>query len=259
MKRPKIAALVVNFNNPGDTKETLKSLRKFIDQKGYQLVIYLINNGCTDFESKYLPREFPGIIEINSSKNLGFAGGNNLGFKRGIADGCTHFLLINNDATIISKDFFDQLLTSPFDISAPLIEYRSDGKTVHDYGGKVDYLFGRNTHLNSPGKADYYSGACLFFRTEVLKKIKGLDDRFFLYYEDVDFCLRAQNESFSLGLLPSIRVFHHLSSSTNKLGKQKINILARSHLIFSLRHLPIFSFPFYFLFNLYLRFKASFP
>lgn len=255
MSLPKIGAIVVNYNNPRDTRETLASLFKFVGDKKFRLVIYLVNNGCTDTESPLLKTEFPKITLINSSRNLGFAGGNNLGFRKGHADGCTHFLLINNDAAIISQDFFSRMLQSPYDLTAPLIEYRQTGRLVHDYGGRVDYLFGRNTHQSGPGRADYFSGACLFFKVDILKKIKGLNDAFFLYYEDVDFCLRARQSGFTLGLLPDIKVFHHLSASTNKLGSQKIKILAKSHLIFCRRHLPVLSFPFYFGFNLFLQSK----
>jgi hypothetical protein len=255
MKLSKIGAIVVNYNNPGDTKETLLSLCKFTSRKSFQLVIYLVNNGCTDDESSGLKKDFPQIIQIDSSKNLGFAGGNNLGLKRAFRDGCTHFLLLNNDATIISPNFFEELLLSPYDLTAPIIKYRIAGKIVHDYGGRVDYLFGRNTHLSSPAKADYFSGACLFMNTAVYKKLKGLDDSYFLYYEDVDLCLRAQQAGLTAGLLPGVQIFHHLSSSANQLGSKKIKILAQSHLRFCRRHLPLVSFPLYILFNLYLNCK----
>ena len=259
MKLPKIGAIVVNYNNPTDTRETLTSLFKFGAGKTFRLVVYLVNNGCTDGESPFLSKEFPQIITINSSRNLGFAGGNNLGLKQGLKDQCTHFLLLNNDATVISKNFFSRLLTSPYDITSPLIEYCRDGRLIHDYGGQIDYLFGRNTHLAKPGKADYFSGACLFIRAAVIKKTHGLDDAFFLYYEDVDFCLRAQQKGFTLGLISDIKVFHHLSASANKMGGKKLKILAQSHLLFCQRYLPSISLPFYLLFNFYLRLKSFFP
>lgn len=255
MKLPKIGAIVVNYNNPSDTRETLKSLLQFSNHEGFRLIIYLVNNGCTDLESPRLTKEFPLVVQIESDTNLGFAGGNNLGLEKALQDGCSHLLFINNDATIISQDFFEKMLLSGFSVTAPLIEYRQDGKIVHDFGGKVDYLFGRNTHLLSPGKADYYSGACLFAKAEVLKKIKGFDEAFFLYYEDVDFCLKVKEIGFSIGLLSRVKIFHHLSASTNKLGAKKIKILARSHLLFCRRYLPFFSIPFYTLFNLYLNSK----
>jgi len=255
MKLPKIGAVVVNYNNPGDTRETLDSLNQFLASDKYQLVVYLVNNGCTDLESNDLVLEYPSLIQIISPTNLGFAGGNNLGIKKALGDKCSHILLLNNDATILSQNFFEVLLRTPYDITSPLVEYRQGGKMTHDYGGKVDYLFGRNTHLLSPGKADYYSGACLFIKSEVFQKTKGLDDSFFLYYEDVDFCLSCKKAGFSLGLEQKVKVFHHLSASTNKLGSKKIKILARSHLLFCTRHLPFLSLPFYLAFNLYLNSK----
>ncbi len=254
----KIGAIIVNYNNPTDTRESLRSLLNSYTGNEYKLVIYLVNNGCADLESDKLPKEFPDIVKITSDKNLGFAGGNNLGIKQALTDSCTHILLLNNDATIISDHFFEKLLLSPYGITAPVIEYLLNGKKTRDYGGKVDYLFGRNTHLHHPAKADYFSGACLFIRSEVFSKIGGLDETFFLYYEDTDFCLRAVEAGVLIGNLRGVKVFHRLSASTNKLGKQKIAILARSHLIFCRRHLSLFASPFYTFYNLYLRFKLSF-
>jgi GT2 family glycosyltransferase len=259
MKLPKIGAVVVNYNNPDSTRETLSSLMQQGNKKEFELKIYLVNNGCTDRDSANLAEEFKSAILIESKTNLGFAGGNNLGIKKAMEDGCEYLLIVNNDVTILSDNFFESLLGFPADITAPLIEYKQDGRVIHDFGGQVDYLFGRNAHLHSKGEADYYSGACLFVKRKVFEKLKGFDDKFFLYYEDVDFCLRAKYSGFSLGLNLEVKVFHLLSDSTNKLGSKKIKILATSHLLFCRKHLSFFCFPLYVTFNLFLRIKSFFP
>ena len=255
MKLPKIGAIVVNYNNPKDTRETIESLLRSANPKHFTLTIYLVNNGCTAQGSRKLASSLPQVTLIDSPVNLGFAGGNNLGITRALKENSTHILLINNDATVISKHFFETLLQSPFYLTAPLLISRVNGQLTPDYGGQVDYFLGRNTHLSAPGFADYYSGACLFINSLVLKKIKGFDESFFLYYEDVDFCLRAKKAGFTLGLLPQLKVFHRLSASTNKLGAKKIKILAQSHRLFCFKHLSPLSYPFYTLFNLYLNSK----
>jgi GT2 family glycosyltransferase len=259
MKLPKIGAIVVNYNNPASTSKTLNSLLSKVNKEKFILNIYLVNNGCTDTDSNGLIKEFGSVNLIESKINLGFAGGNNLGIKKAMEDRCDYLLIVNNDVTILSDNFFESLLDFPADITAPLIEYKQDGRVIHDFGGQVDYLFGRNTHLHSKGEADYYSGACLFVKRIVFEKLKGFDDKFFLYYEDVDFCLRAKNSGFSLGLNLEVKVFHLLSDSTNKLGPKKIKILAVSHLLFCRKNLSHFSFPLYFAYNLYLRIKSFFP
>jgi|WetSurMetagenome_2_1015567.scaffolds.fasta_scaffold22045_3 GT2 family glycosyltransferase len=252
-----IGLVTIHFKNSQDTKALLSSLKK-VDTKNINLKLYVVDNASNNGTMEEVEKAFPNIISIKSPRNLGFAGGNNLGINRALKDKCDYLLLINNDAVINEKDFFTNLLQSKGDIISPLVKYRISSRLTYDYGGKVDYLFGRNTHYSSPPSTmpDYYSGVCLFIKAKVFKRVKSLDDGFFLYYEDADFCLRAQEVGFKLGFCPQASIFHNLSSSTNKLGKKKLTILANSHLRFCLRQLPFYSAPFYFGFNLYLRLKT---
>lgn len=259
MKQPKtkVSIITVNFNNGHLTSETIKSFTK-VSKTGVNLTVTVVDNGSIELRSLKLKEEFPKIHFIKSKKNLGFAGGNNLGIKHALKNHADYILLINNDATIKNKDFFQELLKIKGDIISPKVEYVKNGKTTLDFGGKVDYLFGRNYHLNKKThiKPDYYSGVCLLIRSEVFRKVGLLDDNYFLYYEDVDFCLRAKKIGFKLKYCPTAKIFHHLSMSTNKLGKKKISILADSHLRFCREHLPKTSMPFYLAFNSYLNLKT---
>lgn len=258
MKLPKIAVIIVNYNNPEDTAETIRSIEKYAD-KNYFIKIFLVNNGCTDGVSDLLAEDFPNITVINSPDNLGFGRGNNLGVKIASKQGYSHLLLLNNDATLTSHDFFRQMINSKYDIVAPVIKYKKNGQKALDYGGVVDQIFGRNTHLDSLGKADYYSGACLFLKTSIFNTLGGFDKEYFLYYEDVDFCLRAVEKGYTLGLESKANIFHHLSASTNKLGSKKLKILGFSHLKFCQRHLSRFAYIFYKSFNIYLASKRIVP
>lgn len=258
--KPKIFVITVNYNNGAITSECLQSFAK-VDISNIDLSLIVVDNGSTEEASQKLESQTKGVKFIYSKTNLGFAGGNNLGINHALKNKADYILLINNDATVEDKDFFTQLIKTKADIISPLVKYRHNGKLTFDYGGKVDYLFGRNTHLNQISSAtpDYFSGVCLFIKAEVLKKTKGLDDKFFLYYEDTDFCLRAKKLGFTINMCHDVSIFHHLSVSSNKLGIRKISILANSHLLFCTRHLPIISAPFYLSFNLYLRLKTLLP
>lgn len=256
--KPKIFVITVNFNNGGITKECLASFAK-VSKKNIDLNLVVVDNGSTEPASIKLEKQ-KGIHFIKSKTNLGFAGGNNLGIKYALSQGADYLLLINNDATINEKGFFDNLLKAKGDIVSPLVKYKSEGKPTTDFGGKVDKIFGRNTHyLTKPSlKPDYFSGVCLLIKSNVFEKIGLLDDHYFLYYEDADFCLRAKKAGFKLGFSPKSSIFHNLSTSANKFGKKKIIILANSHLRFCLLHLPLTSIPLYLSFNLYLRLKTLF-
>lgn len=259
---PKVGIITVNYKNSKDTKNLLASINRITDKK-YQIKTYVVDNGSGDGSMKEIKRAFPGIVGINSPKNLGFAGGNNLGINKAIKDSCDFVLLINNDAEFIKPDTLSKLIGVNRGISAPVVKFFRNSEAVFDYGGRIDKVFGRNTHYESPfeiedlfPKADYYSGVCLLIDTKVFKKTGLLDDSYFLYYEDVDFCLRAMEQGFKLSLSPDSEILHRLSASTNKLGRKKIKILADSHFNFCLKHLPPMSTPFFLAFNIYLRLKS---
>jgi|GEM_PF-2793996 GT2 family glycosyltransferase len=259
-RNKKIIVITVNYNNAALTEDCLKSF-KGINKDGIDLTLLVVDCGSVEEESRNLNKKFPKVKFIFSKKNLGFAGGNNLGLDYAKKMKADFVLLINNDATVESKDFLQKLLKTKGDIISPKVEYKDKGKAVYDYGGKVDMFFGRNYHLskNTNIRPDYFSGVCLLIPSVVLDVAGKLDDGFFLYYEDADYCLRAVEKGFCLGFCPSVKIFHHLSMSTNKLGKKKLIILANSHLRFCRRHLPVTSLPFYLLFNLYLRAKTLLP
>lgn len=255
--KKKIAVVTVNYNDPLSTIACISSFSKCKSKNDY--IGYIVNNGCTDNSKAVISQKLKNTIVINSSTNIGFAGGCNLGIKKAIDDGCTHILLINNDAEIDSKFFLDRLLLTSYDISSAVIMSVGNHKKEPDYGGIVDWFFGRNTHRASQGRIDYISGACFFAKSEVFKKVGKFDERFFLYYEDADYCLRAKKLGYTVGVVPDISIRHQLSSSTNKLGYKKLLILAQSHLLFCYKHLHIFALPLYIGFNLYLRFSVFFP
>lgn len=259
----KLAIITVNYHNPDETVACLQSFNDLSKGKT-QLSFYVVDNGGSSESSKYLSKKLPKAQIITSIKNLGFAGGSNLAIKEALLDGANSVLLINPDTIIETKDFLLEMLETKVDIAAPLIKYRANNQITYDYGGKVDYVFGRNTHLTSHLKhstencPDYFTGACLLIKTAVFEKIGLLDEGYFLYYEDADFCLRAVKAGFTQKLCPKAIIFHSLSTATSKIGKKKISIIASSHLRFCRKHLPIIASPLFLFFNLYLRGKYLF-
>lgn len=257
----KVGIITVNFNNTKDTLLCIDSTKTL--DKATNFNIYIVDNGSTDNSLKEL-KKIKDITLIKSKMNLGFAGGNNLAIKKALKDGCDYVLLINNDALITDPETLTKLIKKNKGISAPVVKFQRNEEDVYDYGGRVDKVFGRNTHYESPfvieslfPTADYYSGVCLLISKKVFEKIGLLDESYFLYYEDADFCLKAKHAGFRLTLCPEVTILHKLSSSTNKLGGKKVRILADSHFRFCLNNLPPTSTPFFLAFNVYLRLKAS--
>lgn len=262
-RKPKIAVITVNYNNAKDTINCIRSFAK-IDTDKVDLSFFVVDNGSAEVASRVIHKKLPNAQIIQSSKNLGFAAGNNLAIRQALQGRVDYVLLINNDAEVVDSDFFKVMLKAKGDIVSPIITYRHEGVESYDYGGVVDNLFGRNYHFSSTdkfsktSKPDYFSGACLLINAKVFDHIGLFDEKYFLYYEDADLCLRATKAGYKLAQA-NTRVLHQLSVSTNKLGKGKLKILANSHLIFCTKHLPKTSFPLYTIYNLYLRSKLFFP
>ncbi|MEX2007823.1 MAG: glycosyltransferase family 2 protein [Candidatus Levyibacteriota bacterium] len=216
----KIFIIILHF---GDQEVTLDCVRSIIKAKlNFDRLIIVDNN--QNFDSKV----FKDKIEIlRNKKNLGFAGGVNVGIRHALAKGADYILLLNND-TIIKYNFLRELTkffkkNKTAGILSPAIKYEKNHSTVYDTGGKINKIFGRTSHeevtevINkSPKAVDYVSGCCMLIKKEVFDKVGLFDARFFLYYEDVDFCIRAKSKGFLTYVLPEVSIEHALSKGVGR-------------------------------------------
>ncbi len=261
---PSVAVILVNYNGLDDTKSCLRSFNK-IDQNRTKLTFFVVDNGSTVGNPQVLKKLFSKINLLIVPKNLGFAGGNNLAIKKALSRSFDYILLVNNDALVIDPLMIEKLIGEDQDIAGPIIECKGAEGKIYDFGGVVDYTFGRNTHLTfthfsaKPGRSpDYVSGACLLVRPEIFRRVGCFNHKYFLYYEDADFCLRAKASGYRIGVCRKTILHHKLSASTNKLGSLKLVYLSRSHKLFCAKHLAWYKAPFYLSYNLYLRLKVIF-
>ncbi len=177
-----------------------------------------MNNKITAVIVKYIDpiEKIPGVetIVIDNSPpniNLGFAAAVNIGIKKALAGGADKILLVNPDIKIKKIDFKNG------DVVAPVLKFKRDGEWVYDYGGRVNWLIGRTTHIKSPGEIDYVSGACMMIDKKVFAKIGFFDERFFMYFEDVDFCLRAKQSGFKISI-SNTTVIHNLTKDPTRIN-----------------------------------------
>ena len=262
MIKNKIWIIILNYNCSSDTIKCLQSINK-LKKKSYDLHTLIVDNASTDDSITKINAQFPGLNLLQSPANKGYASGNNLGLKHVLKQGADYILILNPDTIITDPCMITKLIKTKVDITSPTISSKKDGQITYDYGGKIDPFLGRNTHIESRSNKlhastpDYLSGVCLFVKKKVFKKNGLFDENYFLYYEDVDFCQRAKQNGFIIKPTRTTSLRHHLSSSTNKLGKRKLSILAKSQLYFAKNHLPKPSTPFYYLYHLYLKIKSK--
>jgi GT2 family glycosyltransferase len=232
--------IVLHYRKPDDTIDCLKSIAK-LEKSNIRIKILLIDNNPNDIVSSNLFRDLHGMLKqvqhdidlevIKNRKNLGFAGGINIGIKEALKDKDTDYILILNNDTILPPLLLTELLRNPADITAPVVKFKWDNQWKYDFGGKVNWNIGRTYHLETNNWAmkqfgnetiDYVSGCCLLVKRRVFEEIGLFDERFFFYFEDADFCLRAKKAGFNIMVNPNISIYHKLGRSIGRWSNRAI-------------------------------------
>lgn len=252
MNGPKVAVILVNYNGLVDTEECLESLR----QNTYlNTQVIVVDNASTDDLLVALSPKFPTVKFIQSEKNLGFTGGNNLGLRYALELGCEYFFLLNNDTVIDTeaikelvnyfecnpsvgvaqgKIYFYDMPTLFWNLGA---DVRFNGAWMRSIAGKIEDI----GQYDADQEIDCASGCMLFASRAVLEKIGLLDDRFFFQAEDVDFSLRAKKAGFKVHYVASAKIWHKVGSSGN--NRIQGYFTGRNRLLLIRKHAPTIQKP----------------
>lgn len=222
---PRVYILLVNYNSYEDTIECVKSLEK-ISYPGYKIII--VDNASINNSFISLKKSLKDCIIIESKVNLGFAGGNNLGIEYALNDGADYIMLLNND-TLVEPNFLDNMLNSFKEndkvglVGCKIMYYPK--KDIIWYGGGYIDLFkfvgahygGRELdegQYDSEKEIDFMTGCCMLIKREVFEKAGLLSDEYFMYFEDVDFCVRVKDVGYKLWYNPKAVIYHKVGLSS---------------------------------------------
>lgn len=225
----KIAVTVLNWNSALDTMRCLDSLSK----QTLVTNIILVDNNSTDdsvvlLEQYIQTHKNASIHFIKNPVNSGFTGGNNIGFRYALDKGCDYIGTLNPDAVADSswvKGLIDELVSHTDTGIATGILARSDKKHLDTTGEQysiwgIPSPRGRDSLLaDAPKEAEYVFGSTgggFIARAELLRDIGLFDEKFFMYFEDVDLSFRAQLAGYKVRYTPKAIAYHKLSASTNK-------------------------------------------
>lgn len=259
MKSKSIAIILLNWNNSDFTIECIKSLKKtsYTHKK-----IFVVDNASSDDSLTKISTNFPNIDIIVNSKNLGFTGGNNVGIKRALQENFDYIMLLNND-TIVEESFIEPLINA-FDCNVgavqPLILNYPDKETIWNNGGSIDNFFGRFISLdknknimsikkNKNKTSEWISGCCFMLRASLISKIGLLDEKFFVYFEDVDWSIKISDLKLNLLIVQKSRIFHHEGASWNSKKRSSEGYVSpythylniRNHILILRKHAKIFN------------------
>jgi GT2 family glycosyltransferase len=251
MKSKLIYIILLNWNGWKDTITCIESCRNLI---GHEFRILVIDNGSTDGSEAILRDRFPDMELIQTGKNLGFAGGNNVGIRYALEHGADFVWLLNNDTIV-----------APNSLSALICVVEND-KHVGMVGSKINFYDNpqclwyagavldpempyRSSHrgimeedrgqYEETGETGYITGCSLLARREMIEGVGLLDEKLFLYYEDTDWNARAKQAGWKVIYAPSSVVMHKVSSSIGGAESPRMRYyLARNLLFFIHKNYP---------------------
>ena len=231
-------------------------LRSIEIQSHANFILYVVDNASTD-ETLAMLRNWPDkrLRLLSNNQNFGIAAGNNQGIRQALEDGCDSVLLINND-TEFNPDLIStlarELRAQNVDIVCPKIMYFDEPTRIWAAGGRFDKRLGyRPVHLageeidhgqcDQPRLIDYTPTCCVLIRRSVFEAVGLMDERYFVYFDDVDFMYRAVQEGMKILYSPATTLLHKVGRLTGG-GESLFSVryCTRNRVYFLRRHLGPF-------------------
>jgi GT2 family glycosyltransferase len=249
-----ICIIILHYKDVLSLSECISSLSKLTTQTADPQIL-IVDNG-SHLNGERLMKSMPLSLStriITSGGNIGYAAGNNNGIREALNLETDYILLLNDD-TVVAPDFLDVLLetaetTPSAGILGPKIYYFDEPRKIWFAGARFD---SETCMLTTPGsdqlddgidsgplETDYITGCALLIKRHVLERIGFLDERFFLYWEDVDWGLRSKKAGLKNIVVPRAHIWHKVSASAGGIDSLlRIYHKTRSHLLLARLHAP---------------------
>lgn len=242
MALPHVAIIILNWNGRDDTLACLKSLSRLNYPAHFVIVV---DNGSSDGSARAIQLAFPHVTVIEAGCNLGYVGGNNLGLEHARARGAHYALLLNND-TEVASDFLRLLVEAATEpavgIVGPIIYYQAQPRVIWSAGGAIDWKRGRTCMIgegeedrgqfSATRPVDFVTGCALLIKMSVVERIGPLDPRFFAYYEETEWCVRAARAGYKVMHVPRAKVWHKISLAARDTSIGVTYYMTRNRLLF---------------------------
>ncbi len=228
----KIAVILVNYNGRQYNTACIDSLfaQKNCGGEPGEMKIYVVDNASQDDSMQIIQERYGSdrrVEMILLNDNYGFSYANNAGIRRAKAWGADYVLLLNND-TEVREDMLSELLKCagrhPDSMIAPKIYYSDRRDVFWSAGGEVSPLVRKVRHIGLDQKEEgqfdqecqigFATGCCLLLPGTVIDRAGVLDERFFLYYEDTEYCFRLQRMGIAIYYCPRAVVWHKVGASS---------------------------------------------
>lgn len=244
----KIVTVILNWNRFGDTAECVESVLSAVCPREHEVVV--VDNNSTDGSKEGLTRFNGKCRIILLEDNLGYAGGNNVGIRYSIDRNADYTLILNNDVIVEKNALSEMMRAFSENPSAGIV-----GAVVYSYPppGRIDFSGSRivwftadhiekKSRIDCNAATDMVHGCAMMVRNDVFKKIGLFDDKYFLFFEDMDFCVRAKRNGFNIYMAKGSKVWHKGSLSTygtrEETNPKFFYYVTRNRLLFLKKNFP---------------------
>lgn len=243
--QPTVVIIVLTWNQRDLTLACLESL-KGMDYPSDRLKIVVVDNGSSDGTAEALIDQYPEVVLLANNDNLGFAEGNNVGLRYALRQDAEYIMLLNND-TIVNVDLLEHLLTAleqdgTVGIVGPKILYYDVPDRIWNAGNRIDWRTGSIERIQAdrrdsedgeqPYTVDFITACAILMRRQVIDQIGLLDSRFFIYFEETDWCMRAQKAGWRVLCIPKAKIWHKVSAAMGTSSPATDYYMARNVLLF---------------------------
>jgi len=239
-----VSIITINYNGWKDTCELIASLNQF-EEYPYEIIV--VDNASKGDDVKLIKATCPDAIVVSSDKNLGFAGGNNLGYQYAKGD---YIFFLNNDMVIktpILENMVNRLKNKSFAGVSPCIVFLYKPDIIQYYGycemtpitlkhTTESFDPSRRGDFMFPHETEVLHGGAMMVRREVIEEVGTMTEVYFLFYEEFDWSCRMREVGYKLFYEPTSVVYHKESMSIPKETPFREYYLTRSRLIYAWRN-----------------------
>ena len=244
VNQPYVAIIIVNWNNSKDTIECLSTLET-LDYSNFS--VYVIDCGSTDDSVDVISKAFPGKKIIQSNLNLGFSGGYNLGIRQALKEKHDYFFILNNDTLVDHDCLYSMVALGEKDeevgIIGPMIYHHYDPVRIQSAGCILNANWD-SSHIGQnevdegqhSSPVDWVSGCAMLVRRELVDDIGLIDERFFAYEEELDWCIRARERGWKIWFTPLAKVWHKGANPNKPLAPYVTYYMVRNKFLLLSKH-----------------------
>lgn len=244
--KPTVSIITINYNAKQDTLEFINSIASSAKKSSLSFEVVVVDNASEEnqrFDTSEVA--YHSVSVIHSKKNLGFAGGNNLGIAASKGD----FIFIVNNDTMLDLTQLEKLvnlsLSNPkYGILCPIIR-NMDGSVQFAGYTRINALTGRNQLIKELRSKEeivntsYPHGAAMLISRDTLNRVGVMKENYFLYYEELDWGEHVRKHGLSIGVAQHCEIYHKESVSVGRVSECKLYFVTRNRLLFVRKHFKL--------------------